>query len=306
MLDPVKDAVSLRKAQQHSLELLSRRIHPTRPDTSTLDEVNANLLEKLPDQGLGVETTTDHLLRKIASGLSGCSLSPNYYGFVTGGVSPAARVAEQIVATYDQNVSVHLPDETIATAVEDKALELLLELFRFDVGSWPGRTFTTGATASNILGLACGREYILNKAIRKRKEQQKILDHEEDDSVGGRGLLAACRAASVDRVQILTTLPHSSLGKAASIVGLGRRSIKGVGKAENSLKFDMSKLKAHLELANTVSIIAISCAEVNSGMFATHSYEELRSIRSLCDQHGAWIHVDAGEDVQILKSHIAN
>lgn len=304
MLDSVKDAASLRQAQQHSLDVLSGRIHPTRPEPSTLREGNANLLEKIPDNGLGVETTTDHLFRNIAPSLSGCSLSPNYYGFVIGGITPAARVADHIVGTYDQNVHVHLPDETIATAVEDKALAFLLDLFHFDIESWPSRTLTTGATASNILGLACGREYVINEAVMRYRRQQKIENGEDLVSVGEHGLLAACRAAGVENIQILTTMPHSSLGKAASIVGLARSCVVDVSKAEDHMVFDMSKLKSQLELKNTVSVIAISCAEVNTGMFATHSYDEFRTIRSLCDEYGAWIHVDGGRTVHTFDCNV--
>ena len=302
MLDSIGDEASLRQAQQHSLDMLSGRIHPTRPEPPTLKEGNANLLEKLPDNGLAVEITTTHLLRNIAPSLSGCSLSPNYYGFVVGGVTPAARVADHIVATYDQNVQVHLPDETIATAVEDRALMFLLDLFQFDTKYWPSRTLTTGATASNILGLACGREYIINEALRRYREQQKTQTGQDLVSVGEHGLLAACKAAGIENIQILTTMPHSSLGKAASIVGLGRSCVVDVSKAEDHMAFDLSKLKFHLELKNIVSIVAISCAEVNTGMFATHSYNEFRTIRSLCDESGAWIHVDGGRTIPHLSS----
>ncbi len=304
MLDSERDAWSLRRAQQHSLDVLSGHINPTQPEASALKEGNASLFEKLPGKGLGVEATTDHLLRQIAPSLSGCSLSPSYYGFVTGGVTPAARIADHIVGTYDQNVQVHLPNETIATAVEVRALIFLLDLFDFDPEFWPGRTFTTGATASNVLGLACGREYIINKAIVRHREQQGLPTDNGFDSVGETGLLAACRAADVQNIQILTTMPHSSLGKAASITGLGRSYVIDVSQAEDDLAFDMSKLKSQLALKNTVSIVAISCAEVNTGMFATHSCEELRAIRSLCDEHGAWIHVDAGEDVRTSDCNI--
>ena len=59
----------------------------------------------------------------------------------------------------------HLPRESVATIVEDAALSMLLQLFDLSEGEGEGkggvlgRTFTTGATGSNILGLACGREF---------------------------------------------------------------------------------------------------------------------------------------------------
>ena len=91
-------------------------------------------------------------------------------------------------------------------------------------------------------------------------------------------------------------MAHSSLYKASSILGLGRSCIQNIGTSENDITIDMQKLEEHLEAGhqNSVSIIAISCGEVNTGMFATHSHRELQELRSLCDKYGAWLHVDGG------------
>jgi glutamate/tyrosine decarboxylase-like PLP-dependent enzyme len=47
-----------------------------------------------------------------------------------------------------------------------------------------------------------------------------------------------------------------------------------------------------LKQSRKASIIAVSCSEVNSGLFATFTHNMTR-IRELADQYGAWIHVDA-------------
>ena len=54
----------------------------------------------------------------------------------------------------------------------------------------------------------------------------------------------------------------------------------------------MQALKAALNKPKAASIVAVSCAEVNRGLFATNG-DEMRQIRQLCDLHGAWLHVDA-------------
>lgn len=203
-------------------------------------------------------------------------------------MTPAARIADSIVSAYDQNVSVHLPDQSISTIVEDKALCLLFDLLRLDASTWSGRTFSTGATASNILGLLCGREYIVNEAVKRRSTSAKL------ESVGDDGLLGACRAADIDCIQVLSTMPHSSLLKASSVVGFGRSCVIDVGVSEESLEFNFAVLEDRLKRQNTVSIVALSCGEVNTGLFATHSYSEVECIRALCDKYGAWIHVDGG------------
>ncbi|KAF3004817.1 hypothetical protein E8E13_003697 [Curvularia kusanoi] len=260
------------------------------PSQDALSQARATLKNDLPEQGVGLKDTIEHLTREIAPALNASSRSAAYYGFVTGGATPAASLADNLVTHFDQNVQVHLPTETLATEIEDCALKLVCSLLDFSPSNWPHRTFTTGATSSNILGLACGREYIIAEASAHRTDAEV--------SVGEQGIVEAMRLASIDTIQILTTVPHSSLSKAASILGLGRSCVKAIGQAGAPHKFDMKQLQNYLARPATASIVAISAAEVNTGLFATSSLQEMQSIRQLCDMYGAWIHVDGAFGIQ--------
>ena len=254
------------------------------PTSAAIERARDKLASNLSADGLGLQKTIEHLQEDLAPAFNECSRSPNYYGFVTGGITPAASIADNLVTAYDQNVQVHLPNETIATDVEDRALSLLCELLNFQPEAWPHRTFTTGATASNVLGLACGREYVIAEASAHRTDAE--------NSVGEYGIVEAMHRAGIDKIQILTTVPHSSLSKAASILGLGRASVKNVGQEDAPHKFDMKLLKSLLEQPSSASIVAVSASEVNTGLFATSSLDEMQELRKLCDMYGAWIHVD--------------
>ncbi|KAF2786952.1 PLP-dependent transferase [Melanomma pulvis-pyrius CBS 109.77] len=266
------------------------------PSEEALTHARGALLQHLPSAGVGLEATLKHLREDIVPGFSASSRSSNYYGFVTGGTTPAAGLADNLVTAYDQNVGVHLPKETVATNVEDRALSLLCELLKLDPMSWPHRIFTTGATASNVVGLACGREYVITEAAAVRSDSET--------SVGEIGIFEAMHRAGIDKMQILTTVPHSSLSKAASILGMGRASIKLVGLEGSTHRFDIPLLKKLLTQPGTASIVAISASEVNTGLFATTGLKEMQEIRSLCDQYGAWIHVDGAFGImgRILNS----
>ncbi|KAK0790426.1 hypothetical protein LTR75_012055 [Friedmanniomyces endolithicus] len=253
---------------------------PVLPSTEAIYAARSKLLPKLPETGLGADHIKAHLQNDIVPGLNRSSQSPKYYGFVTGGVTPAAAFADKIVTETDQNVQVHLPQETISTDVEDRALHMVCEFLELSPNEWSHKTFTTGATASNVLGLACGRDYVLQTAGAGPL------------SVAEYGLLEASRLAGILEMQVLTTVPHSSLRKAASIVGLGRASVVDVGLSEQPHRFDIPRLQAHLEEWGIGSIVVVSCAEVNTGLFATNG-DDMRALRELCDTHGAWLHVDA-------------
>jgi len=272
---------SLQRAFQHTIDVLAQPSHDALPDPHAVAAAQHSLYKALPASGIGLEQVTSHLT-PLASGFSGSSLSPTYYGFITGGLAPAARVAEVFTSLYDQNVGVHMPDQSIVTAVEDRALEMLLQLLKFDPKQWPGRILTTGATAGNIQGLACGREWAIEQRLGKRHGVAEL------------GLLEACRQANIDEIKILTTIPHSSLAKAASFVGLGRSAIIDVASLHDvgKLAFDLVKVEKEMSVAKRACIVVISCGEVNTGRFATHGKQEVQALKSLCERHDAWLHVD--------------
>ncbi|KAI1344849.1 pyridoxal-dependent decarboxylase [Xylariaceae sp. FL0016] len=262
---------------------------PTLPSTRELAIARAALEDTLaafsnhPETRRGSEATLDHLLNQIVPALNGQNRSSRYWGFVTGSTLPIAEAADNIVSAYDQNVQVHLPDQTIATEVEDIALKMLLRLLQLgEPCQWGGRTFTTGATASNILGLACGRESVLMNRLPEGSE-----------SVGELGLLKACAEAGVEEIQVLTSMGHSSLSKAASVVGLGRSSVKALPYSdEQPWRLDIDAVERELQRKNVASIIAISAGEVNTGRFAVESNADMSRLRNLADRFKAWIHVD--------------
>jgi glutamate/tyrosine decarboxylase-like PLP-dependent enzyme len=259
------------------------------PTSTQLQYARQQLIQQLDEQGIGQDAAIEHIRKDICPALNASSRSPNYYGFVTGGTTPAAAVADNIVTEFDQNLSVHLPNESIATDVEDKALSLLCQLLNFSPSDWKHRTFTTGATASNVLGLACGRQYAIEQAAKRLNPDVDL----SKVNVAQVGLFKAMTVAGLQDVQILTTVPHSSLRKAASIVGLGRDALKLLGLKNATHKFDLSLLEHELSCSTMASIVSISCGDVNTGLFATTG-DEMKQIRKLCDKYGAWIHVDGG------------
>ncbi|KAF3018955.1 hypothetical protein E8E14_011931 [Neopestalotiopsis sp. 37M] len=256
-------------------EIEKRRDGPVLPSLNDLKHALATFPQSLPDQGSGLDAVATHLITDILPGLSLSSLSPRYYGFITGGCTPAALLADNLVSALDQNVQVHLPEETLATDVELKAMAMLRNLVNLD-DTWSG-SFTSGSSVSNLMGLACGREWILAKF---------------GASIGNDGLLRSLEIAGISDIQILVTRHHPSIVKSASVLGLGRRSIKQVGLPNEPWRIDFALLEREMQRQGTASIISVSCGEVMTGQFATDESGMTR-LRALCDTYGAWLHVDA-------------
>ncbi|KAJ7250617.1 pyridoxal phosphate-dependent transferase [Mycena rebaudengoi] len=272
---------------------------PAIPNLQALKHAEASLVQSLPDVGLGLESVQSHLVNDITPGFSGSSLSPNYYGVATGAVTEPALFADRLASTYDQNIQVHLPAETVATRVEDTALRLLQQLLSIKEDDFPGRLFTTGASAANVLALGVAREFVVAEAGRRQTPPTST-------SVAELGIVEAYIQAQVQKLQILTTLPHSSLYKAASSVGIGRDSVVLLPLSDaQPWRFDMMALEQYLS-NGAASIISVTAGEASTGRFAA-TREEMVKIRGLADAHGAWVHVDGavGLAARILshKSH---
>jgi hypothetical protein len=127
----------------------------------------------LPEQGLGTHSATSFLFEQILPGCLPGQPGPRYFGFVTGGVTPAAQLADILTGSYDENVQMTLPNATVSTAVEARSLEMVLDLLEVPRENYPGRTITTGATASNVLGMGT---YGLPVQYDSRADPQLVLE----------------------------------------------------------------------------------------------------------------------------------
>jgi glutamate/tyrosine decarboxylase-like PLP-dependent enzyme len=145
-----------------SFETVTRHVLGRYNDLSTLDTIPpkeaiaksiSSLPAVLPNKGLGTKETTSYLLNTLLPGCLPGQPGPRYFGFVTGGVTPSAQLADILTGSYDENVQMTLPGATASTAVEARTLELVLDLLNISRDNFQGRTITTGATASNVLGL---------------------------------------------------------------------------------------------------------------------------------------------------------
>ncbi len=126
---------------------------PILPTPATVQHTISSLPSTLPEMGRGTKKTTEYLLDTLLPGCLQAQSGPRYFGFVTGGVTEAAQLADMLASSYDENVQVTLPGVTASTAIEARTLELVLDLLQIPRSRYQGRTITTGATSANVLGL---------------------------------------------------------------------------------------------------------------------------------------------------------
>ncbi|GAA6009859.1 hypothetical protein JCM10207_002136 [Rhodosporidiobolus poonsookiae] len=255
---------------------------PVASTAAHIERCLATLPAALPHDGLGLKETTTHLLDTVAPALMPGQAGPRCYGLVIGGITPAAQFADQLVTAYDPCVQVHWPDKTASVALESLALSYTLSLLSLSPTVFTHNTFTTGATASNILGLSLGRDW----TVARIKHEQGFPDWSvPEDGFGG------------VEVDVFVADAHASVRKAAALAGIGRRNVINLGDVEkeaNSLLvcFDLDKLEQRLSenmQKSRASIVASSFGEVNTGGINS----DTPRLRELCDKYNAWLHIDA-------------
>ncbi|PSL57499.1 glutamate/tyrosine decarboxylase-like PLP-dependent enzyme [Saccharothrix carnea] len=216
--------------------------------------------EPLPMTGEGFAGALDAFARRWAPGFS-ASAGPRYLGFVTGGSTPAAVAGDWLAAVFDQNPAAS--DGSSAPDLERQTVRWLARMF--GLGDAHAGAFVTGATMSNFVGLALGREWL----------GEQLGVSVADSGVGALG-----------PVRVYSGAPHSSTYKALSMLGLGRDSLRPVPTLPDREAIDVTRLAA--ELDGTPAIVVANAGTVN-----TADFDDLRALADLRSRTPFWLHVDA-------------
>lgn len=217
----------------------------------------------LTREGVGVEAALTLFKERYEAWLSG-SAGPRYFGFVTGGVTPAALVGDWLTGAYDQNTLGS--NESAAAQIELDTLALLRDLFGLSAAQ--SGAFVSGATMANFVGLAIGRQWIA---------QQHGVDAAQQ------GLW------SIPPIRVFSATPHSGVYKAASMLGLGREAITQVACLPEREAVDLAALEQALQEQNGKPCIVVA----NAGTVNTVDFDDLSAVVGLKQHYNFWLHVDA-------------
>lgn len=212
--------------------------------------------------GAGLEATLAHFEQHWQAQFNG-SAGPRYFGFVTGGATPAALLGDWITSLLDQNAM-----GTADSVAPDLELEAL-RLFRHIVGLPDAYTgsFVTGATMSNFVGLVLARQWV--------GKQRGI-------NIASEGL------AALGHIPVFSATAHSSIYKGLAMAGMGRNCLQLIPTLPQREAIDVSKLEAALA-AQTGPCIVVA----NAGTVNTVDFDDLAAIAALKQRYSFWLHVDA-------------
>jgi glutamate/tyrosine decarboxylase-like PLP-dependent enzyme len=258
------------RSAKYVAEIGNRRVAPSLDQIAAL----AALESELP-QGPTDPREILALLDDVGSPATVATTGGRYFGFVVGGVLPAALAASWLAGAWDQNAALSVMSP-VAAKLEEVVLAWALDLLGLPPNSGAG--FVTGTTMANFSALAAARTAILKRAG---------WDVEE------KGLFGAPPIEVVVGEEA-----HVSLLKALSMLGLGRsRVIRVPTDSQGRMKVN------ELPRLTESTLICIQAGNVNSGAF-----DPAEEVCSRAREAGAWVHVDGAfglwAAVSPLYSHL--
>ncbi|MEP2273984.1 MAG: pyridoxal-dependent decarboxylase [Reichenbachiella sp.] len=220
--------------------------------------------EGLSNLGLGGKKTLSEFTERFES-LMVASTGPRYWGFVTGGATPAALMGDLLATIYDQNTQTDKGHGDVSALIEFETIQLLLDLFDLPKDYLGG--FVTGATMSNFSCLAVGRQWL---------GKQKGIDIAKEGIHTPLKVLSAC--------------PHSSAIKSLAMLGIGSSNLVSVNTLGSTREaMDVEDLILKIEELNGEPFMLIT----SGGTVNTVDYDDFEAISQLRKKYNFWWHIDA-------------
>src|SRR3989441_6850947 len=242
------------KAQRYVRNIAERRVGPSEAAVSALAELWEPFPSSPSDPG---EVITR--LDRIGSAASVATTGGRYFGFVNGGMVPAALAANWLAGAWNQNAALRVMSP-VAAELEDVVLRWVREALGLPQDCAGG--LVTCATMANFTALATARYALLDRAGWNVVE----------DGMFGAPPIKVVVGAEV----------HASILKALSLSGFGRKRLTAV-EADSQGRMRADKLP-HL---SDRTIVCVQAGNVNTGAF-----DPADEICRAAKEQGAWVHVD--------------
>lgn len=182
-----------------------------------------------------------------------------YFGFVNGGMVPAALAASWMAAAWNQNASLRVMSP-VAVELEDVVLQWICEALGLPSDCHGG--LVSCATMASFAALLAARQALLKRAGWNVTE----------DGMFGAPPIQVVAGSEV----------HASVLKALSMAGFGRKRVKIV-EADGQGRMRADRLPQLSE----GTIVCIQAGNVNTGAF-----DPAEEICAAAKERGAWVHVD--------------
>lgn len=258
MFDEFSRKQIFEQAQQYGFDHLDtmrqRNVFPSEEAIKNLE----HFMEPLPPS-TATATEVIGMLQQYGAPATLPMTGGRYFGFVNGGVVPAAMAAKTLATYWDQNAAMYALSP-LASKLESVAEQWLQQLLGLPQQTVAG--YVSGTSTANLCALASARWRILKNLGWDINEQ---------------GLNGAPKLRIVAGKEA-----HSTVIKAIALLGLGKGNIEWAETDEQG-----RIIPEKLPVIDQTTILILQAGNVNSG-----SFDPFSAIMEKVNNTGAWVHID--------------
>ncbi len=253
------------RARRYVRDIRERSVAPSEAALAVLAELH----EPFPASSTPPSEVIKRL-DQIGSGATVATTGGRYFGFVNGGMVPAAMAANWLAAAWNQNAALRVMSP-FAAELEEIVLRWVCEALGLPPECAGG--LVTCATMANFTALVTARQALLARV---------------GWDVTANGMFGAPPIEIVVGAEV-----HASILKALSLAGFGRKRVTIVD-ADGQGRMRAEKLPRLSER----TIVCIQAGNVNTGAF-----DPAWEICQMARDQGAWVHVDGAFGLWARISH---
>jgi glutamate/tyrosine decarboxylase-like PLP-dependent enzyme len=252
----IDDALNLsaERARRYIRDVSERNVGPSQAAVTALAELHEPFPASPSDSSAIIER-----LDEIGSAATTTNTGGRYFGFVNGGMLPAALAAHWLAGAWNQNVALRAMSP-IGAELEEVVLGWICEALGLPADCAGG--LVSCATTASFTALVTARQALLERAAWNVAEEGMFGAPPIDVVVGGEA--------------------HASIMKALSLAGFGSKRVTVV-EADSQGRMRAEKLPKLSER----TIVCLQAGNVNTGAFDPGA-----EICEAAKKQGAWVHVD--------------
>lgn len=223
---------------------------------------DALLSAPVPHEGIGAEAAFGEFLESVHPYPVG-TLHPRFWGWAGGTGSPTGMVAELLAASMNGPAGLF---NDASSRVERQVVEWMKEALGFP--SEASGVTVSGGSEANLVGLAVGRDAVAGWDVGAR------------GAGAGPGRLVLYASSEV----------HSSVFKAAALLGLGRDAVRVIP-VDDAFRMRLDVLGAAVSRDRAAGLVPFAVVGT-AGTINTGSIDDLDGLADFAERESLWFHVD--------------
>lgn len=237
--------------------------------------VKDNFKQAVPTQPTNAESVYQEFLDNILPYPLG-NIHPRFWGWVLGTGTPIGMMAEMLASGMNCSLG---GGEQIAVDVEMQVIEWMKDVMGFPMDS--SGLLVSGGSMANLVGLTVARNTLAGYDVRSRGVRDLP-----------RPMTIYCSQET-----------HSSIQKAAEILGLGSESVRRIP-VNKYFEIDVAALEVAI-LEDKAKGFQPFCIVGNIGTTNTAAIDDLDLLADIAEREGMWFHIDgAFGALAVLTEHI--